>query len=85
MEFLVADDGPGIPQRFQSRVFRLFTTLRPRDDIEGSGMGLAMVKKLVETFGGHISLESEEGQGCRFRFTWPKNWSKSMSMSKESL
>jgi signal transduction histidine kinase len=83
VEFLVADDGPGIPQRFHSRVFRLFTTLRPRDDVEGSGMGLAMVKKLVETYGGQITLESEEGQGCRFRFTWPKNWSKKMIRSKE--
>jgi signal transduction histidine kinase len=83
VEFLVADDGPGIPQRFHSRVFRLFTTLRPRDDIEGSGMGLALVKKLVETYGGEIALESEGGQGCRFRFTWPKNWSKKMIRSKE--
>lgn len=75
VEFTVSDDGPGIPPRFHDRVFRMFTTLKPRDQVEGSGMGLALVKKLVETYGGTITLVSDEGKGCTFRFTWPRSWS----------
>lgn len=69
--FEVADDGNGIPRSHQEKVFELFQTLRSRDDVEGSGMGLAIVKKTVESMGGRITLISDEGRGCRFRFTWP--------------
>lgn len=68
--FTVADDGPGIPPEYQDRVFGLFQTLRPRDEVEGSGMGLAIVRKTVESRGGAISLASS-GRGATFRFTWP--------------
>lgn len=67
----VIDDGPGIPLKFQERVFGMFQTLKPRDELEGSGMGLALIKKIVETYGGTIDVFSE-GRGCRFTFTWPK-------------
>jgi len=50
----------------------MFQTLKPRDQVDGSGMGLAMVRKHVATVGGTLSLESEENAGCVFRFTWPK-------------
>ncbi|PUA26892.1 MAG: sensor histidine kinase [Cellvibrio sp. 79] len=70
-EFSVSDDGPGIPEKFQERVFGMFQTLKPRDELEGSGMGLALIKKLVENYGGTITVFSE-GRGCRFSFTWPK-------------
>ncbi|HTF96992.1 MAG TPA: ATP-binding protein [Cellvibrio sp.] len=70
-EFSVSDDGPGIPTKFQERVFGMFQTLKPRDELEGSGMGLALIKKLVETYGGNIRVFSE-GRGCRFTFTWPQ-------------
>ncbi|MFQ6371565.1 CHASE domain-containing protein [Shewanella sp. YIC-542] len=70
--FCVEDDGPGIPAQFHEKVFAIFQTLRPRDEVEGSGLGLSLVKKCVENFGGRIWLESE-GRGCRFCFTWPKN------------
>ncbi len=73
VEFDVTDDGPGIPARHHDRVFQMFQTLRPRDETEGSGMGLAFVKKLAEQAGGSIRLLSE-GRGARFRLTWPKNW-----------
>ena len=66
----VADDGPGIDPAYQDRVFGLFQTLRPRDEVEGSGMGLAIVKKTVEALGGRVWLESD-GRGATFRFTWP--------------
>jgi len=70
--FAVKDDGPGIPARFHEQIFKMFQTLRPRDQVEGSGMGLAMVRKHIEVFGGTLNLESEEGKGSTFRFTWPK-------------
>lgn len=71
VEFTVEDDGPGIDPRFHARIFQVFQTLQPRDDVEGSGMGLAIVKKLIETRGGTIRVESSLGQGTTFRFTWP--------------
>ncbi len=72
VEFSVADDGPGIAEQYHTRIFSLFQTLQPRDQIEGSGMGLAIAKKFVESQGGTISLESSEGRGATFRFTWSK-------------
>lgn len=72
VEFKVRDNGPGIPSEFHDLIFHMFKTLKPRDEKEGSGLGLAMVKKMVETFGGEISVESTIGQGTSFRFLWPK-------------
>ncbi len=72
LEFSVSDDGPGIEPRFQSRVFAVFETLRPRDDVEGTGVGLSVVKKIVESRDGEISLESEGDRGTTFTFTWVK-------------
>ncbi len=69
--FSVTDDGPGIPEKFQERVFGMFQTLKPRDELEGSGMGLALIKKIVENYGGSISVFSQ-GRGCRFTFSWPR-------------
>lgn len=69
--FSVMDDGPGIPPQFHERVFVMFQTLRPRDEVEGSGMGLALVKKLVETHGGQIILKSNGTRNTCFEFTWP--------------
>lgn len=71
-EFSVRDDGPGIPPEYHERVFQMFQTLRPRDEVEGSGIGLALVQKTVEAYGGEVSLESAEGQGTTIRFTWPE-------------
>ncbi len=50
----VQDDGPGIPEKHSSRVFEAMTTLRSRDEVEGSGMGLATVRKIVEFYGGRL-------------------------------
>ena len=77
-QFQVCDDGPGIPEKFQERVFGMFQTLKPRDELEGSGMGLALIKKIVETYAGHISLHSQ-GRGCCFTFTWPQTLSMTTS------
>ncbi len=72
VEFVVHDDGPGIPREYHEEIFQMFSTLKPRDVTEGSGMGLAMVRKILENRGGTIHVESAEGRGATFRFTWPK-------------
>jgi PAS domain S-box-containing protein len=72
VRFSVADDGPGIPPQYHEQIFELFRTLKPRDQVEGSGMGLSVVKKTVESRGGTISLTSVPGAGATFTFTWPK-------------
>ena len=71
-EFTVADDGPGIDPKFHERIFRMFQTLQTRDKVEGSGMGLAVIKKVVESYSGTVAVDSSEGSGTAFRFTWPK-------------
>jgi hypothetical protein len=70
--FAVKDDGPGIPPQYHDHVFKMFQTLKPRDQVEGSGMGLAVVRRNVELVGGTIDLASAAGEGSTFRFTWPK-------------
>ena len=65
------DNGPGIAPEFHERIFEMFQTLRPRDTVEGSGMGLAIVKRTIESLNGTIKVESALGQGATFRFTWP--------------
>lgn len=70
--FSVADDGPGIDTQFHDQIFKMFQTLKSRDEVEGSGIGLSIVKKHVEHAGGTISVHSAAGEGCEFRFTWRK-------------
>jgi PAS domain S-box-containing protein len=71
-EFALSDNGEGIAPEFQEKVFVMFQTLQPRDKAENTGVGLAIVKKIIEDKGGTITLESDRGQGATFRFTWPK-------------
>ena len=73
VEFTIRDDGPGIPAEYHDRIFRMFQTLKPRDEVEGSGIGLAVVKKVVERQGGQVTVESHSGRGTAFRFTWPNS------------
>ena len=70
--FSVADDGPGIAPEYHERIFVIFQTLTERDTLESTGVGLAIVKKIVERQGGRIGVKSAEGQGAKFIFTWPK-------------
>jgi PAS domain S-box-containing protein len=71
-EFAVADDGPGIAPEFHERIWGVLQRLESRDKVEGTGIGLAVVKKVVGTRGGQVFLESAPGEGATFRFTWPK-------------
>ncbi|MFN6567855.1 PAS domain S-box protein [Dendronalium sp. ChiSLP03b] len=71
-KFAVADDGPGIAPEYHEKVFVIFQTLEARDRKENTGIGLAIVKKIVETEGGTIILDSISGAGSTFHFTWPK-------------
>lgn len=72
-EFQVIDNGIGIPKSFQSRVFILFSRLHANKSYSGSGIGLAMSKKIIENLGGTIGFHSEEGKGSTFYFTVPKS------------
>lgn len=74
--FSVTDDGPGIDAEYHDRIFVIFQTLTERDTLESTGVGLAIVKKIVERQGGHIGVKSAEGQGATFTFTWPKKAAK---------
>ncbi len=67
----VGDDGPGIPIEYGERIFELFQTLKRRDEIEGSGMGLALVKKTLHNLGGTIELLPGGGRGATFRLVFP--------------
>ncbi|MEM7613195.1 MAG: sensor histidine kinase, partial [Pseudomonadota bacterium] len=68
----IIDDGPGIPQQFHQRIFRMFETLKRRDEVEASGIGLAIVERLVRSINGAISVHSKDGQrGTRFMVTIP--------------
>ncbi|MCB9731996.1 MAG: GAF domain-containing protein [Deltaproteobacteria bacterium] len=70
-QLTVADEGPGLgPEHFE-RVFQLFN--RVEESSDGTGIGLATVRRVVETYGGRVWVESAEDEGARFHFTWPKS------------
>ncbi len=71
-EFAVRDEGPGISPEFHEKIWGIFQTLQPRDKIEGTGIGLSIVRKIVLDVGGRAWVDSEKGVGATFRFTWPK-------------
>jgi signal transduction histidine kinase len=72
--FSVIDDGPGIPDELHEKVFGMFHSFNPKAKEKSSGIGLAIVKKIVEKAGGRIELRSTAGEGSTFEFTWPKWW-----------
>jgi signal transduction histidine kinase/FixJ family two-component response regulator len=69
-QFYVADNGPGIESKYHQRIFGIFQTLESRDTKEGAGMGLSIIKKIIEEQGGKIWVNSMLGQGSTFYFTW---------------
>ena len=72
VELRVSDDGPGIPAEYRTTVFDLFSTLKPRDEVEGSGMGLAFVHKAMQSIGGRVAIVGPEGRGTTFALTCPR-------------
>lgn len=71
-KFSVTDNGLGIDPQYHERIFRIFQTLQARDTFESTGIGLSIVKKIVEGQGGKIWVESQLGKGATFYFTWSK-------------
>ncbi|MBP8303502.1 MAG: HAMP domain-containing protein [Phycisphaerae bacterium] len=70
--FHVTDNGPGIDAKYHERIFKVFQTLAPRDRAESTGIGLAVVKKIIELYSGTVWVESSVGQGSTFFFTLPR-------------
>jgi signal transduction histidine kinase len=70
--FAVADNGPGIERRHFERIFQLFQTLAPRDRVESTGVGLALVRKIADMLGGKVWLDSVPGEGSTFYVSIPK-------------
>lgn len=77
-QFYVKDNGPGIDPRFHQKIFMIFQTAHNQEKIESTGIGLSIVKKIVEDCGGKIWIESDTGKGAKFEFVWPKAKSNSI-------
>lgn len=70
--FSVSDNGPGIDERYHKQIFEIFQTLHSKDDVNSRGIGLTLSKRIVETAGGRLWVESRIGAGSTFYFTLPK-------------
>lgn len=74
VEFRVSDDGPGVPEAFREQVFGVFRRLTRVGPNNGTGMGLALVRKTVDGVGGQVWLEGSHPRGATLVFTWPRDW-----------
>jgi signal transduction histidine kinase len=75
-EFFCENDGPPIAPQHHDQIFEMFKTLRPRDEVEGSGMGLSIIKRMLDYHGQKITIVSAEERGVVFSFTWPKDFTR---------
>ena len=81
VEICVSDDGPGIPEKYQTRIFEMFAKYKKSNEVDSHGIGLSVVKRIVEVHGGSISVESVLGEGTTFRFTWPLSATNQQSLT----
>jgi signal transduction histidine kinase len=81
-QFYVADNGPGIEEKHFEKIFQLFQTLASRDESESTGIGLTIIKKIVEMYGGKTWVQSQVGEGSTFFFILPKQ---EMGVTNEAL
>jgi two-component system sensor kinase FixL len=79
--FSIADNGPGIEEKHFAKIFQIFQTLSPRDEFESTGIGLSVVKKIIEMYGGKVWVESKVGYGSTFFFTLPIEETKTLTFS----
>lgn len=83
--FWVRDDGPGIDPRYHCRIWEMFQTLNTDGRSDGTGIGLSLVRKIVEGRGGAVSVESTPGGGATFRFTWPEHPSRARGVGPSTM
>jgi two-component system, LuxR family, sensor kinase FixL len=84
LRFHVSDNGPGIDRKYFQKVFQMFQTLTRRDERESIGIGLAVVKKIVDLYDGNVWIESEMGKGTTFYFTLPQRMLADVESSEAS-
>ena len=75
-EISISDNGPGIDPKYHERIFGIFQTLDSEKSVEGTGVGLAIVKKTIAELGGEVTVDSEKGKGATFTLSLPSNQAK---------
>nr|MDC2854822.1 sensor histidine kinase [Ningiella sp. W23] len=75
LELIIKDNGPGINFKYSDKIFEMFQTLKSRDEVEGSGMGLSIIKKVIEFHSGEITLVNQSN-GAEFKIFWPQSFIK---------